>query len=215
MSRNPAEIAKEAIHQLSLQVDLGDLETLAQIAHLRSQADQIGLGSKDIQKLYELEAKATSALINILQAESVNLMANVSEDELKETGAFVKSAQRHKIPHLGACIDFQNNVTFTFVKYVLTSNNPHEAAMRITQLIRIAEQFRQKGNFYMFMALIAVFGNANVSRLKLTFSMLTKNKLNLFSNFEVITDEHDSFSNLRSAQSEKTTMIHLFLHYRY
>ncbi len=201
MSTNSNEIVNETINQISNQVEIGNLETLAQIAHLRCYAEKLDISNKDVQKLYYLEAKATQALIDNLHTESVSLMSNISESELNETNAFAKKELRAKIPYLGTCIDFQNNVAQTFVKYVLTADDPTITAMRITQIIRITEQFRNKGNYYMFMIMYSVLTDSNVARLKNIFAMLTKNKMNLFNQFGEIADDLNSYSNLRSAQS--------------
>lgn len=195
------ELVIQAINNLEKEINKSNLDTFDKIHELRRLANELGVPNENRKKLEELQAVVENHVVKNLQAESISLMAAIDISEFNNVSAFADKKKQHEIPNLSKCIAFQENVTYSLLKYMFTSQNPTEIASRLGQVIRMANQFSESNNYYMFAACMNALTNTAINNLSKVVKMLPENEQKLYASLTDLYSPIGAFRNLKSAYS--------------
>ncbi len=93
-----------------------------------------------------------------------------------------------------------DNVTKTFISYVLSSESLNETSLKIEQLIIIANHLLHKGSIDGFMAVMTALNNGAITRLNNALNGISAETKQLFKDFNFIIDANNNFPILRKVQ---------------
>lgn len=190
---------------------LGELAKTVEISHIIKEILKIISHEKEKEFLkaeFELPKEIVILSNMSMDFNEPNLIAlqlsKITLDIYKSIAAYELKNQawnRDKLKGLsGNVIDLiqrTNIISFWVATCILTPKKPKDRAKILTKMILIAKELKDMKDYNTFMGIIAGLNMSCISRLKLTFSHVTKKHLDILKNIQEVVDPKSSFKNLR------------------
>ena len=113
--------------------------------------------------------------------------------------AWNKPALNHLCPNLLSLIDYFNHVSAALTYAIVSERGLRKRADVMAHVVKLAGVLREFNNFHLLMAIVSVFSNCAVGRLKWTRARLPKKTAEQLAEFEALMSVEGSFKAYRTA----------------
>lgn len=113
--------------------------------------------------------------------------------------AWNKPALNHLCPNLLSLIDYFNHISASVTHAIVSERGLRKRADVMVHVIKLAAVLREFNNFHLLMAIVSVFSNCAVGRLKWTRARLPKKAADQLAEFEALMNVEGSFKHYRAA----------------
>eukprot|EP00005_Dracoamoeba_jomungandri_P000989 CAMPEP_0174254994 /NCGR_PEP_ID=MMETSP0439-20130205/4324_1 /TAXON_ID=0 /ORGANISM="Stereomyxa ramosa, Strain Chinc5" /LENGTH=335 /DNA_ID=CAMNT_0015336935 /DNA_START=320 /DNA_END=1324 /DNA_ORIENTATION=- len=162
------------------------------------------------EKAFHLLGYTPTQLAQQLTILDAEMFQAINPNEFFKT-AWSKDDKEKKAPNIVRMISRFNNLSYWFQQQIVTCENSDERAALLRLLIHMSREFESLGNYQGMMTINAALNNSSISRLKLTWAVISVEDKEIFESLQAKFHPAGNFKNYRATLANSDPPLIPFL----